>query len=104
MSALATDYALIADKKGDMLVMKVVHIATGIVYQTKRCRAINDLHIKSTLRQYRNYLFEEMGIEQVVLDSMIARHGVDPAGKSLKEILDEINKAQDAKKYLPLKR
>ncbi len=101
MSILATDYALIADKKGDMLVMKVVHKATGIVYHTKRRRAINDLHIKSTLRQYRHYLFEEMGIEQVVLDSMIARHGVDPAGKSLREILDEIKISLDAKN-LPL--
>lgn len=31
MSALATDYALIADKKGDMLVMKVAYKATGSV-------------------------------------------------------------------------
>lgn len=104
MSVLATDYALIADKKGDMLIMKVVHKSTGIVIHTKRCRAINDLHIKSTLRQYRYYLFEEMGIEQVVLDNLIARHGVDPEGKSLREILDEINKAQDEKNYLQLNR
>lgn len=102
MSTISNDYALIANKKGDMLVMQVVHKNTGIIIHTKRCRAINDLHIKSTLRQYRHHLFEGKGLEQILLNDLVARHGVDPDGKTLKEILDEVNSSQNGRGYKPI--
>lgn len=102
MTNLANNYALIADKKGDMLVMQVVHKNTGVVIHTKRCRAINDLHIKSTLRQYRHHLFEEKGLEQLLLDDLVKRHKIDPTGKSLREILNEVNSSQNGCGYKPI--
>lgn len=100
MSVLAEDYALIADKKGEMLIMQVVHKKTGVVIHTKRKRAINNLHIKSVLRHYRRELFEEQGLEQLLLEDLARRHKINVEGKSLKEILDEINDSQNRKNYL----
>lgn len=102
MSEIADDYILSADKQSDMLIMKVIHKKTGVLIHTKRCRAINDLHIKSTLRKYRHHLFEEQGLEQILLDDLAKRHQVDPSGKTLSAILDEINSSQDAKGYKPI--
>lgn len=102
MSEIADDYILSADKQSDMLIMKVIHKKTGVIIHTKRKRAINDLHIKSVLRHYRRELFEEQGLEQLLLDDLAKRHNVDPEGKILREILDEVNASQNDRGYKPI--
>lgn len=101
---LDDDYTLVTDRLGDMLVMKVVHKLTGVVCHTKRKRVINDLQIKSELYKFREFLFERNGLKQVLLNELAKRHGVDPEGKDLRTILDEVKAQQDKKGYFDVTR
>lgn len=103
-SQIEDDYALLADKKGDMLIMRVAHKLTGMVIYTKRKRVLNDLHIKSELYKFRDYMLNQNGLKQAVLDHLTKSHGINPEGKDLRTILNEIKEAQDNKGYFDISR
>ncbi|RKQ12276.1 hypothetical protein D8M03_17150 [Lysinibacillus endophyticus] len=98
-SKIEDDYALLANKIGDMLVMRVAHKLTGVVIYTKRKRAINDLQIKSELYSFREDMLERNGLKQAVLDYLAKSHGISTEGKDLRTILNEVKEQQDKKGY-----
>lgn len=91
---LAEIYELSRELVGNTLILRVAHKTTGVIIYTERKIVINKMHLRSELCKFREYMLERNGLSQVVLDDLVKTYNIDPNGKSLRAILDEVTMQQ----------
>lgn len=87
---LAEMYELSRELVGNTLVLRVAHKSTGVIIYTERKTVVNKMHLRSELYRFREYMLERNGLSQVILDDLIKTYNINPLGKSLRAILDEV--------------